>query len=272
MQNHQSLYHRLEAALLACAPDDKIRLAEALLCDWRAGELNRQDAPLYSLPDPGRPVRPLLVSPRQVPRRRLDTREGHAAMLHAIAHIEFNAINLALDAAWRFREMPDEFAGDWLRVAAEEAGHFALLQGRLGALGFGYGDFEAHDGLWRACMMTDHDALARMALVPRVLEARGLDATPAIQHKLAGIGDRDSIAVLDIILRDEVGHVAIGNHWFHVLCRERNLDPVATFRQQLAEHDIGLHRGCYNLAARREAGFSEAELAWLQTPPDSLAH
>ncbi|XLM22000.1 ferritin-like domain-containing protein, partial [Chromobacterium piscinae] len=136
------------------------------------------------------------------------------ALLHAIAHIEFNAVNLALDAAWRFRDMPDGFVDDWLRVAAEEAGHFRLLQGRLAELGFSYGDFPAHDGLWTMCRKTDHDAMIRMALVPRVLEARGLDVTPGIQRRLAGIGDHASVAVLDIILRDEIGHVQIGNRWF----------------------------------------------------------
>ncbi|WP_434628127.1 ferritin-like domain-containing protein [Chromobacterium sp. CV08] len=264
MNREQSLYSLLETALLCPVVEDKLALAERVRRDWDAGRLARSDAaPPYPLPQAGRPERPELVHPARVPRRGLSTRQGHGALLHAIAHIEFNAVNLALDAAWRFRDMPDAFVGDWLRVAAEEAGHFRLLQGRLAALGFVYGDFPAHDGLWAMCRKTDHDALARMALVPRVLEARGLDVTPGIQRKLAGIGDDDSVAVLDIILRDEVGHVAIGNRWFGELCRQRGLAPQPTFLRLLDEHGVRLHPGDYNLSARAAAGFFADELAEL---------
>ncbi|MEJ8676202.1 ferritin-like domain-containing protein [Chromobacterium amazonense] len=259
-----SLYPLLEQALLCRHVEEKLLLAERLFQDWRAGSLARLAAdPPYALPEAGRPERPELVHPAKVPRRGLSTRQGHGALLHAIAHIEFNAVNLALDAAWRFRDMPDGFVDDWLRVAAEEAGHFRLLQGRLRELGFAYGDFPAHDGLWAMTRKTDHDVMIRMALVPRVLEARGLDVTPGIQRRLATIGDTASVAVLDIILRDEIGHVQIGNRWFCELCRQRGLEPQATFRRLLDEYAMQLHPGDYNLPAREAAGFFADELAAL---------
>lgn len=231
---------------------------------WQAGACVRDGGALYRVPAPGRPQRPLLVSPGKVPRRGLGTPAGLAALLHAIAHIEFNAINLALDAAWRFRDMPDAFVDDWLRIAAEEAMHFGLLQQRLAALGHTYGDFPAHNALWEMAVDTDHDVLTRMALVPRVMEARGLDATPPIQRKLAQIGDHDSVAVLDIILRDEIGHVRVGNYWFTTLCDARGLDPLPTFRRLLADYRVGLLRGEINLDARLAAGFSQLELDMLE--------
>ncbi|WP_440216497.1 ferritin-like domain-containing protein [Chromobacterium piscinae] len=272
MSQAQSLYPLIEQALLCPVVDDKLALAERLLRGWRGGLLVREASPAaYALPQPGRPLRPELVHPARVPKRSLATRHGHGALLHAIAHIEFNAVNLALDAAWRFRDMPDAFVDDWLTVAAEEAGHFRLLQGRLADLGFAYGDFPAHDGLWAMCCKTDHDAMVRMALVPRVLEARGLDVTPGIQRRLAGIGDHASVAVLDVILRDEVGHVMIGNRWFVRLCRERGLEPQATFRGLLEQHAMQLYPGDYNLSARAEAGFFADELEALVRLTESVS-
>ncbi|MBX9265412.1 ferritin-like domain-containing protein [Chromobacterium violaceum] len=272
MNHAQSLYPLIERALLCPVLEDKLALAERLHRDWRAGMLARLASPApYPLPEPGRPERPELVHPARVPKRSLSTRRGHGALLHAIAHIEFNAVNLALDAAWRFRDMPDAFVDDWLKVAAEEAGHFRLLQGRLAELDFSYGDFPAHDGLWAMCRKTDRDAMVRMALVPRVLEARGLDVTPGIQRRLAGIGDHASVAVLDVILRDEVGHVLIGNRWFVRLCRERGLEPQATFRGLLEQHAMQLHPGDYNLDARAAAGFFADELEALARLTESVS-
>ncbi|AXE36805.1 ferritin-like domain-containing protein [Chromobacterium phragmitis] len=272
MSQAQSLYPLIERALLCPEVEDKMAWTESLFRDWRTGRLARRDGPpAYALPEPGRPERPELVHPARVPKRSLSTRHGHGALLHAIVHIEFNAVNLALDAAWRFRQLPDAFVDDWLKVAAEEAGHFRLLQGRLSELGFAYGDFPAHDGLWAMCRKTDHDAMVRMALVPRVLEARGLDVTPGIQRRLAGIGDHASVAALDIILRDEVGHVLIGNRWFITLCRERGLEPQATFRGLLEEHGMRQHPGEYNLSARAAAGFFADELEALSRMADSVA-
>ncbi|OYU72751.1 MAG: hypothetical protein CFE45_39215, partial [Burkholderiales bacterium PBB5] len=176
---------------------------------------------------PGRPPRPVLVPADQVPKRSPFTTAGRAALLHAVCHIEFNAINLALDAVWRFAGLPEAFYRDWLQVAGEEALHFTLLREHLRTLGHDYGDFDAHDGLWRMTEATQDDIVARMALVPRTLEARGLDATPPMQARLAKAGDLRAVQILDVILRDEVGHVAIGNHWYRWLCAQRGLDAEA---------------------------------------------
>jgi uncharacterized ferritin-like protein (DUF455 family) len=212
---------------------------------------------------PGRPARPRLVAAKDVPTRSPFTLEGRAALLHAIAHIEFNAINLALDAAWRFAGMPQAFYLDWLRVAAEESLHFTLLREHLATLGHDYGDFDAHDGLWTMAARTAHDVVARMALVPRTLEARGLDATPPLQAKLGQAGDARAVAILDVILRDEIGHVAIGNRWYRFVCERAGLDPVAIYPQLVERHAAPRLRPPFNDAARRAAGFTDDEIAYL---------
>ena len=223
---------------------------------------------------PGRPARPALVHPAKVPRRSPQSLEGRAALLHAIAHIEFNAINLALDAVWRFDGMPDAYYREWALVAREEAYHFGLLRGHLqslqtcadGSPQWDYGDFDAHDGLWAMCQRTQHDIVARMALVPRTLEARGLDASPALQGKLRQVGTPDAlraVEILEIILRDEVGHVAIGNRWFHWLCQRDGLDPVAHYALLCESHRVARLKPPFNLSARAQAGFTPSELAAL---------
>lgn len=213
---------------------------------------------------PGRPARPELVPPQKVERRRsLQDPAGRAVLIHALAHIEFNAINLALDAVWRFAGMPAAYYRDWLQVADEEALHFTLLAAHLGKLGFAYGDFPAHNSLWEMADRTAGDVLARMALVPRTLEARGLDASPVVRTRLADAGDAEAAAIIDIILRDEVGHVAIGNRWYRWLCEQRALDPVTTYAELAERHQAPRLRPPFNLAARRAAGFDEDELAWL---------
>jgi uncharacterized ferritin-like protein (DUF455 family) len=209
---------------------------------------------------PGRPPKPMLVAPRLVVHRSMRTAEGRAALVHALAHIEFNAINLALDAIWRFAAMPQDYYADWLQVAAEEALHFSLLDQHLTALGFAYGDFNAHNSLWDMAEKTQGDILARMALVPRTLEARGLDATPAVRAKLAQAGDNAAAAILSIILRDEVGHVAIGNRWYAWLCAQRGLEPLVTYAALALQYKAPVLRGPFNLDARRAAGFTEEEL------------
>ena len=215
---------------------------------------------------PGRPARPELRSHLDVPKRSPFTTEGLAALLHAVAHIEFNAINLALDAIWRFEGMPADYYLDWLQVAAEEAQHFSLLRTHLQAMGYDYGDFAAHTGLWDMTEKTQNDVLARMALVPRTLEARGLDATPPMQAKLCKVGTPHAlaaVAILDIILRDEIGHVGIGNHWYRYLCAQRGLDPITTYALLAQQYSAPFVRGPLNLQARRLAGFDDAELALL---------
>jgi uncharacterized ferritin-like protein (DUF455 family) len=215
---------------------------------------------------PGRPVHPTLVHPQAVERRSPFTPEGHAALIHSIAHIEFNAINLALDALWRFDSMPSAYYLDWLRVAQEEAKHFSLLSAHLNSVGYEYGAFTAHDGLWTMCDNTKHDIVARMALVPRTLEARGLDATPIIQAKLRKVGTPEAlgaVSILDVILAEEVGHVAIGNHWYHWLCRRDALDPYAFYAQAALQYGAPRLKPPFNVLARKHAGFSDAEIAAL---------
>jgi len=208
----------------------------------------------------GRPNKPALVDPRDLPRRQLGTREGHAAFVHAICHIEFTAINLALDAVVRFEDMPALFYADWLAVAADEARHFSMLAEHLATLGYGYGDFDAHNGLWDMAERTADDVLRRMALVPRVMEARGLDVTPGMIVRLRAIGDEAGARILEHILDDEIGHVAIGSRWFNALCKARDLDPVLTF-MELVRAELGTPRtSTINRPARLAAGFSDLEL------------
>ena len=250
-----------------CLPDPAAKVtATRALFDQSAALSVANQAPQAPAQLPGRPARPELVHPAKVPRRSPFKPEGLAALLHAIAHIEFNAINLALDAAWRFDGMPREFYLDWLRVAAEEAYHFTLLHEHLQNLGYAYGDFPAHDNLWQMCEKTRDDIVARMALVPRTLEARGLDATPLIQDKLRHVNTPDALRavdILDIILRDEIGHVAIGNHWYRWLCAREGLDPVAHYGVLVERHQAPRLHPPFNEKARKRAGFSDEELAWL---------
>ncbi len=256
-------------ALTVLSEPDPVRKASQaiqLRADFLAGaelDLVAQLAP--NGPLPGRPVRPLLKQALQVPSRSPFTTEGRAALIHAICHIEFNAINLALDAVWRFPGMPRAFYADWLQVAAEEALHFSLLHEHLQTLGHAYGDFDAHDGLWTMAERTKDDVLARMALVPRTLEARGLDATPPLQAKFRKAGDERAVAILDIILRDEIGHVEIGNRWYRHLCRARALDPITLYPDLVERYQAPRLRPPFNFEARSAAGFSEAELDYLRS-------
>jgi uncharacterized ferritin-like protein (DUF455 family) len=229
-------------------------------------EVNEIDPePRFGTPDglPGRPALPRLVPPSAVPARSPFTFEGRAALLHAVAHIELNAINVALDAVWRFAGMPIDFYRDWLRVASEEALHFTLLREHLLSLRHDYGSFDAHDGLWTMTQRTALDVTARMALVPRTLEARGLDATPPMQAKLRRAGDLRAVEILDVILRDEVGHVAIGNRWYRWLCARDGHDPVAWYAELALRYHAPRLRPPFNIAARRAAGFTEAEIGLL---------
>lgn len=216
--------------------------------------------PVKTIGPPGRPQKPDLVDPIQVPRRRLGSPAGRAALVHAVAHIEFNAINLALDATCRFRGMPEQYYFDWMSVACDEARHFQLMQARLGKLGHQYGDFPAHNGLWEMAEKTADSCLVRMALVPRVLEARGLDVTPGMIERLRGAGDTESIEALEVILEEEVRHVAIGSHWFNFCCEQENKPPAETFLGLLRDHFGGFIRGPFNLPARSKAGFTAQEM------------
>lgn len=245
-------------------PQQKASLVRAIEASACALDI---DAIIESIPGiPGRPQRPLLVHPSQLKTRAVGTLEGRAGLIHALAHIEANAINLALDVIWRFDGMPERFYLDWLQVAREEALHFQLLHGHLKTLGFDYGDFPAHDGLWGMAEKTRGDLLARLALVPRTLEARGLDASPAIRNKLISVSDRAGADILALILRDEIGHVAIGNHWYRHLCTLQGLDHVSTYATLAQRYGAPQLKGPFNLEARRAAGFDEAELTQLCRP------
>jgi uncharacterized ferritin-like protein (DUF455 family) len=233
--------------------------------DWQDQRLIREkDSSIEDFDQPGRPERPRLVDPREVPRRGLTSERGRLVMLHAFAHIEFNAINLALDAAYRFRSMPDPFIEDWLGVAVQEAEHFQLINDYLHDLGSYYGEFPAHNGLWDMVCKTRHDVLHRMALVPRVMEARGLDVTPGLMRRFAEVGDERAVSILQVIYREEIGHVCIGNHWYHFCCQQRKLDARETFRQLIDQYFSGRLRGPFNHAARIDAGFDEDEISMLE--------
>jgi uncharacterized ferritin-like protein (DUF455 family) len=257
--------HALDA-LSICPPRDKVAAVQTLWAEQHHLPFTPSEVltPTYTLP--GRPERPRLLPPKDVPTRTPFTPEGLAALIHAVCHIEFNAINLGLDAVWRFCDMPEAFYKDWLRVAHEEAYHFSILHELLNELGYQYGDFDAHDGLWHMCQKTADDVLARMALVPRTLEARGLDATPLIQAKLrkaATPGALKAVELLDIILRDEVDHVAIGNYWYRWLCEQRGLDPVPLYGELVQRYAAPKLRPPFNKEARKRAGFTEIELSYL---------
>jgi uncharacterized ferritin-like protein (DUF455 family) len=243
-------------------PDKKSQGVRDLATAWGANHISL-DTTSRLTPQahiPGQPAKPELVSPLGVKRRAMNTLEGRAILIHALAHIEFNAINLALDAIWRFTDMPPDYYADWLKVADEEALHFSMLVRHLHSQGYAYGDFPAHNSLWEMAAKTEGDVLARIALVPRTMEARGLDASPPVRAKLAQAGDMAAAAVLDIILRDEIGHVAIGNRWFSWLCEQRGLEPIKTYANLATQYAAPTMRGPFNMEARRAAGFSEPEL------------
>ena len=263
-----SLRHLALTALCICDPDEKVQAVQSLWATQKELPLFPHAAitPVAAQTLPGRPALPRLIPAKQVPTRTPFTPEGLAALLHAVCHIEFNAINLALDAVWRFSDMPEAFYTDWLRVAFEESQHFEMLHTHLRSLGYQYGDFDAHDGLWHMCQKTADDVLARMALVPRTLEARGLDATPLIQAKLRKAANPNAlkaVEILDVILRDEVGHVAIGNHWYRWLCTQRELDPVPLYGELVQRYDAPKLRPPFNTEARKRAGFTDTELSYL---------
>ena len=277
----QDFWHAVTTALQTTDPLEKCRLVnhlyDELLPQIKLTELSDFPEVTPQMDLAGIPEKPLLVAPKDVPKRSFATEEGYAATLHAIAHIEFNAINLGLDAAWRFgRNAQQElgegmaFVKDWLRVAREESTHFSLVNAHLQTLGYQYGDFEAHAGLWEMAQATAHDIWERMALVPRVLEARGLDATPILQEKIAQRKDMAAVKILDVILTDEIGHVYIGNHWYHALSAKRELDAMKCFTELLHKYRIVIFKGVINTDARLQAGFTQHELDWIYEVEQTL--
>lgn len=244
-------------------PQFKVSCLNQLFEQFHANQVDlntdlQLDASLLCIP--GRPSKPTLVPPLEVPKRAMNTDQGRASLLHSLAHIEFNAMNLALDAIWRFQAMPKSYYEDWLKVAKEEAFHFSLLDGYLKQLGYAYGDFPAHNSLWEMVERTTDAVIARMALVPRTMEARGLDAVPMIRERFKQIKDVRAVEILEIILKDEIGHVFIGNKWFHFLCDQESLSPISTYKELARKYRAPTLRGPFNLEGRRQAGFTAEEL------------
>ena len=261
----QNLYLIAKKCLNETDPQTKCDLTAQAWHAWQAGKLVVENNVLPDeIGEPGRPAVPELVQPRDLQQRKTGNKQGHAALIHAIAHIEFNAINLAWDAVYRFRDMPSAYYSDWIKVAKEEAYHFSLLRDHLQSLGHDYGDFPAHNGLWEMAQHTAHDGMVRMALVPRVLEARGLDVTPGMIKRLEQKGDVRAVEIFDIILRDEIGHVEIGTRWFRYYCEQRGLDSETVFAALVERYMKGMVKGPYYYEAREQAGFTHTEMAMLE--------
>lgn len=268
-----SLYEAARECLAESDPVKKASLSQEFSAQFFRGELsldNNGDA-VEPIKAPGRPDKPLLVPPKNLPKRGMGTTDGRASFLHAITHIEFNAMNLAWDAVYRFRDMPREFYADFVKVAADEARHFTMLSSRLEEMGMHYGDFEAHNGLWEMAEKTAHSCLARMALVPRVLEARGLDVTPGMMARLRSVGDHASADILEIILEEEIPHVAAGTRWFLWCCEQEKKEPLQTFSDLITGLAKASIRGPYNLPARSAAGFGDVEMAMLEELSTQIA-
>jgi uncharacterized ferritin-like protein (DUF455 family) len=260
----KSLFKSTQKVLFSTDIQQKLRAVQELQKDFEDCKLNYESPyPIEDEVKAGYPVFLDFVAPKDLPRRRLGSPLGKVALLHSLAHIEFNAVNLALDAVYRFQQMPKRYYTDWLKVAADEARHFQLLRTRLVVLGSDYGEFPVHAGLWEMAENTAHDVLVRMALVPRVMEARGLDVTPVMISKLEKIHDNESAQILQLIWEEEIDHVAVGSHWFQYLCQQRNLLPEKTFLQLLDQYFSGRLRGPLHQQARLQAGFSKSELAAL---------
>jgi len=210
------------------------------------------------------PEHPLLLKPRDMPRRRLNSELGKAAFFHALAHIEFIAIYLAWDILYRFRGLPDVFYQDWLSIADEEAQHFTLIREHLQEMNVDYGDLPAHRGLWDHAEDTAADILARLAMVPRCMEARGLDVTPQMIKKFKIQDDQKSVELLTRILNDEVGHVKTGSYWFKLICEQRGLNYEEKYKELIEKYYVGKPKGPFNRELRIIAGFSNAEINWLE--------
>ena len=266
----ENLFSAAHQCIMSCVPEQKAQQTKELARHWRECSSSVKNTAIIdeqipeTIENPGRPEKPALVDPRKLPKRSISTQQGTAALLHAITHIEFNAINLALDAVYRFRNLPIEDYDDWLKVADEEATHFGLLNERLTETGYHYGDFDAHNGLWDMALCTSHDVLIRMALVPRVMEARGLDVTPGIIERFKSIGDNKSVNILNIIMRDEIGHVEIGSRWFHYFCDKRNLLREKTYLELMKQYAKGKVKPPLHKEARLSAGFTEMEIEYLE--------
>ncbi len=257
------LFAEIEQIILCKDPTDKYKATRNLAKHLIPDHIEYKRPPI-EIPTPGYPTALQLVAPRELKRRGIDTQEGRNRLMHAVAHIEFNAINLALDAAYRFIDQPFEFYQDWVKVADDEARHFNMIRKYLNQNGCDYGDYPAHNGLWDMAVKTQHDIVARMALVPRVLEARGLDVTPGMIKRLSNAGDSDAVEILEKIYEDEIVHVDIGSRWYFHHCEKRKLEPKSTFIYMVEKYMHGELRGPFNVSARLQAGFDEMEMSMLK--------
>jgi uncharacterized ferritin-like protein (DUF455 family) len=262
----KNLFEYAQCCLHHSDIEEKLTVTHLAWQQLQSGELSlASHTPVAAISLTQFPTQPQLLPPREMPRRRLNSPGGVAAMFHALAHIEFVAIYLAWDILYRFRDLPTQFYHDWLKVADEEAQHFALIQSHLRSLGVDYGDLPAHQGLWEHATDTADNLLARLAIVPRCMEARGLDVTPTMIEKFKTRNDETSVAILTRILTDEVGHVAIGSYWFKYFCQQQGLEAEQTYRDLLQQFYKGKPKGPFNKEMRIIAGFSTAELDWLET-------
>lgn len=261
----KDLFQQAEHCLLLADPDEKMSCTMDLFAAWEGGALEWQDgeAPDLNI-NPGRPKRPILVPPKAVPKRGFGSETRRAALIHALTHIELTAVDLAWDSVYRYRGLPREYYDDWIRTAADETRHFLALRARLRAMGFDYGDFAAHNGLWERAVETAADLMDRMAIVHRVMEARALDVVPNIMEQFRSIGDPETTAVLVEVANDETAHVGAGTRWFRYRCQEQDLDPDQKFFQLVIKYLGKYPKGPFNTQARREAGFSDNEMEVLE--------
>ena len=261
----QNLYAHTKQAFLTADPDLKIELTQQTVSRWNAGELEwlEGDEPEL-LNQPGQPDKPEIVAPSEVNKRKFGKEEGRAALIHALAHIELTAVNLALDSVYRYRGMPEEFYADWMQCAGEEANHFIALRGRLREMGYDYGSFKAHGELWSMAVDTADDMLERMGIVHRVFEARALDVVPKTIQRFNQLGDKKMVDILTMIANEEIGHVSSGTRWYHYQCQQRQLDPDKTFIDLLWKYMKGPLKGPFNHEIRLKAGFSQQEMQMIE--------
>lgn len=255
----QTLRGNAIRAIASADLNEKVRLTRETAARWFGRTLSVRSPLDPPLPDrPGRPAKPELVPPRMMKKRSLHSEHGRIALMHALAHIELNAIDLALDIVARFaaKPIPRSFFDGWMKVADDEARHFTLLRNRLNDLGADYGDMPAHDGLWQSAHQTRNDLEARLAVVPLILEARGLDLTPSLLEKMIETGDHETAAILDVIYNDEKTHVAVGAKWFRFFCARNRIDPVARFQELVRTNFRGDLKPPFNDLARAEAGLT----------------
>jgi len=265
MLDCNNVFDAAEQVLNSDTVESKIKASLDAVILWQNGKLSLQaSTETECLVRFKNPARPFLVEPSKLPNRSVATSHGQAAFIHAITHIEFSAINLAWDAIYRYRDLPHSYYEDWIKVASEETNHFLMLNQRLDELSYTYGDFDAHSGLWDMAEKTAHSFLHRMAVIPRGLEARGLDVTPKLIKRLRSVGDNRTVGLLQLILDDEIGHVAIGDRWFRYACQKQNCEPEQTYQKIVIQYTNSHIRGPFNIEARVKAGFSIEELKQLE--------